>query len=182
MHAALTDFGLAVYVDGLPEQQHSFRAGNDYFLPLERQGDLARSVRQTKEGDVFSFACVCLQMFAGRDHPYYVLWTSDQEQAHILKTQRPSHRKVNKWYPLQSPYVVETLKTDGHPPRPVFFGTEEQMGDGLWNILRPCFEEKPENRPTIEKVFEQLKSHYGTQACDCTPCDNNADCPRIKKS
>ncbi|KAL4247872.1 EKC/KEOPS complex subunit BUD32 [Abortiporus biennis] len=140
MHAALTDFGLAVYADGLPQQQNSFRAGNEYFLPPERQGPgFKQAVRQTREGDVFSFACACLQLYAGRPHPYYMVWTAEHEENFFRQSGQKSGRKINKnIFEINVPHAMKILEKDGHPPRPILFGSKsdfgEEMDDDLYSV------------------------------------------------
>ena len=53
-------------------------------------------------------------------------------------------------------FVVSRQVLSGiRPPRPLFHGGEE-MADDLWAVVRQCWVEKPDERPTAEKLVELL--------------------------
>lgn len=54
----ITDFGLAVYLNGDSGNYESTRAGNPQWLAPELSGGM----RPTKAGDVYSFAFVCIEV------------------------------------------------------------------------------------------------------------------------
>ncbi|CAL1715671.1 unnamed protein product [Somion occarium] len=103
--ARLSDFGLAVFAEGMSKNYASVRAGADHWLGpelLDPERFGFQDDRPMYAGDIYSFGCMCLELYTGQD-PFLGL----------------SH------------FAVAKHVTDGHrPPRPSFH-EHVKMADSL---------------------------------------------------
>lgn len=60
----LSDFGLSVFVEGARREYASLRGGAYRWLPPESFEDDTEDFRPTYAGDIYSFACVCIEVIS----------------------------------------------------------------------------------------------------------------------
>ena len=58
----LSDFGLSVFVEGARREYASLRGGAYRWLPPESFEDDTEDFRPTFAGDIYAFACVCIEV------------------------------------------------------------------------------------------------------------------------
>ncbi|PSS37293.1 hypothetical protein PHLCEN_2v862 [Hermanssonia centrifuga] len=132
----IADFGLSVYADGHSGNYHSLRSGNERWTAVEMLfpgnfPDVSQSGRPTKEADVYSFACVCVELYT-RKSPFSDLNTRSVA-LHVLAGRR----------------VDRPNGPDGRP-----------MPDALWALVQRCWAQNPKQRPRFRAICEQLDGMF----------------------
>ena len=132
--ACLADFGLSVLIPGTQGTVTTTTAGGTPFymapeLLLPRKFNKT-SAHPTKPGDIYAFGMTMFEVLTGFQ-PFY-----DKD--------------------LNSFEIVLHVANGGRPTKPENF---EQIGfgDGTWELVKECWVEESESRPTIEQVLSHLK-------------------------
>ncbi|GJJ13664.1 hypothetical protein Clacol_007920 [Clathrus columnatus] len=141
-HACLTDFGLAQTRD-----EQMMALGRVVFThetslpwsPPELLRPTSTKVFKTEKSDVYSFACTTIEMMTLK-RPY----------PHIFD---PST-------------LVETICAGEHPERPQ--EPDWSPSDGLWKLIKSCWNGRAEGRPTIQRVIKELKYYVPQQPVPVT--------------
>ncbi|KAK7687327.1 hypothetical protein QCA50_009833 [Cerrena zonata] len=146
--ACLADFGLSAFSDITSNQFATIQGGVESWLAPEildpEAFDIA-SDRQTHAGDIYSFACVCIELYTGRDP-----WNEVSRYSVLLRV----------------------LKGE-RPVRPKFHDTVE-MEDSLWDLIQTCWTPLPNERPMASRLVEQIDEvinhmYYGYQGVETQP-------------
>ncbi|KAJ3485001.1 hypothetical protein NLI96_g5252 [Meripilus lineatus] len=133
----LADFGLAVLIQQAQGSigYGSTRGGNPRWLspeliePEQFPGQ-DQSRRPTKASDIYSFACVCIELYT-KQEPFGGQFVDGQITRQVMAGTRPS--------------------------RPTFLGREGKvMDDTLWSLLTRCWAHNPEGRPTADLLVEKI--------------------------
>ncbi|KAF8120541.1 kinase-like domain-containing protein [Boletus edulis] len=146
-HALISDFGLSTVVEELSLTDATLRAaqlgtsllaGSTRWMAPELILSLIEDVDGapcpvTRESDVFSFACVCLEV-ATNDLPY-------------------PHRRNDRAVTLDIMRGVRPCR--GAPPIPDMRLTAMQV-EGFWGVLDQCWRAIPPLRPTMTEVETML--------------------------
>lgn len=85
--------------------------------------------------DVWSYGMLCLEILSD-EHPY-------SDKRHDIA-------------------VIREIDGGNHPKRPEI-ATAHGLSDGMWTLLRKCWQQKPESRPSISEVRAQLLELQGLQ-------------------
>jgi serine/threonine protein kinase len=120
----IADFGLARIID----KQSSFGGTTRWTAPeLLHDGELLASPAT----DVYSFACVCYEVFTER-LPFYNI-TSEFD-------------------------VVIAIYNYEHPPRPpeIHPATSRGLDDSVWALMQECWNASPDERPTASTLCQVL--------------------------
>jgi len=126
----LTDFGYSMIMDLLTSTfsplEHAF-AGSPRWTPEEKLRHSKFPL--TLKADVYSFACLCIEVFSGK---------------------LPFNHLRN-----DGAVVIEVIIKHKHPSRPK--GHEaSQLTDSLWDLLESCFSRDPSTRPSMDEVYRFL--------------------------
>jgi len=124
VRACLADFGLAQIIN----KQSSFGGTIRWMAPeLLHDGELLASPAT----DVYSFACVCYEIFTERV-PFYNI-TSEFD-------------------------VVIAIYNYEHPPRPPLThpATSRGLDDSVWGLMEKCWNASPDERPTASTLCQVL--------------------------
>jgi len=135
MHARISDFGLAVFADTASRSFGSARGGNVRWLApeiMDPNQATKESSRPTFAADVYSFACVCVELY----------------EPHALFRHHGDF------------YVVGHVLDGNRPDRP-WFRSKILMGDRLWDVLSKCWAANPAERLTISEVLERFDEDVG---------------------
>ncbi|KAF9469341.1 kinase-like domain-containing protein [Collybia nuda] len=136
-HAVLSDFGLTVFGDATAATHTSNPHGSIRWMAPEllnpEMFDLDRS-QKTHASDVYSFACVCLEIYTGH-HPFVEAANDAAVIYRIMQGRRPALR-------VESP---------GEPPEVV-------MPDYAMEIVEWCWKQQPAERPEIMDVVQIMKT------------------------
>ncbi|KAK7690896.1 hypothetical protein QCA50_005998 [Cerrena zonata] len=96
---------------------------------IEAQQTSKGTLRPTFESDVFSLACVCVEVYTSRD-PYYGS-SSWQVESGVPLDLRPKRT-----------YNIE--------------GVEVTLPEELWALTRRCWEREPTSRPKIGEIVKYM--------------------------
>ncbi|KAL0574483.1 hypothetical protein V5O48_007458 [Marasmius crinis-equi] len=81
----------------------------------------------SKASDVYSYACVCYEIFTGGHHPFPELPNEMIVAFHVAQGKRPS--------------------------RP---GEASELSDTMWSIMQTCWDPTPSSRPTADTLLNQI--------------------------
>ncbi|TCD70706.1 hypothetical protein EIP91_002082 [Steccherinum ochraceum] len=130
----LTDFGMSVTSDGTPYRHGSLHGGGALrwaapeLMDADEFGLGAR--RPTFQSDVYSFACVCYELYA-RQPPFAELNPDYLVMRAVMKQQRPLRPKL----------------PDGNA-----------IPDGVWTLTSQSWAHTPSERPTAHMLVSTLAS------------------------
>lgn len=139
----MADFGLAGFADATLATHTSTHAGSIRWMAPELHNpelfDMD-GLRRTKASDVYSFACVALEVRC-----------SEQPNGIALS--------FSKLHTLNNPFsdisrdstVIWKVMNGERPPRPAL----EMQDDSLWALVEECWRQQPSHRPEMEKVVER---------------------------
>ncbi|TCD69152.1 hypothetical protein EIP91_008629 [Steccherinum ochraceum] len=139
-NACLTDFGMAVIADATAYQYGSIHGGGAVrwtapeLIEPEEFGMHAR--RPTFASDIYSLACVCIELFTGK-FPFEELERDYQ--------------------------VIVTVMKQGRPMRPRL-PDDTTIPDEMWSWIARCWAHNPSQRPAIDvvaRVFEVIPNAPG---------------------
>ncbi|TFK43201.1 kinase-like domain-containing protein [Crucibulum laeve] len=132
--ACLADFGLTIVSEATVATFTSHTHGSTRWMAPELHDpesfNLLRSVR-TPASDIYSFACVCLEIFTGR---------------------APFHDTPNN-----TTVILKVLKGQ-RPKRPRTAG-QRAMPDETWKLVERCWSHQPWYRPTTREVVNIMRRH-----------------------
>ena len=142
-HVRLADFGLAGFADATLATHTSTHAGSIRWMAPELHNPELFDIdgtRRTKASDVYSFACVVLE----------------------VRCCLPPHGTIlsfSKLHTLNYPFsdisrdstVIWKVMNGERPPRPVL----EVLDDFLWAVVEECWRQHPSHRPEMEVVVER---------------------------
>ncbi|KAL4246906.1 EKC/KEOPS complex subunit BUD32 [Abortiporus biennis] len=153
-HIRLTDFGMAVYADATSKAYGSMRGGNQAWMAPEQLNHDRVGVpssRPTPQSDMYSFGCVCIELYTGNN---------------------PRKIESNPHAPLPA-HIQEQVLKGILPELPSFHHTSERMETNLWNAVKHCLAYHPKDRPDasqlvidMEAIFNQggVYEDYGLNA------------------
>lgn len=151
-NAHLADFGLAVFADGASNNYGSMSGGAVRWLSPElidpEQFGL-QSSRPTYASDVYSFACLCIEVSI---YP------------HRRSDINPTTSGFIQLYTSQSPFlgvsdgtVLVRVLSGVRPKRPTFHGGAE-MSDALWSLVSRCWAQSPSDRPLTHELVNLIEA------------------------
>ncbi|CAL1703186.1 unnamed protein product [Somion occarium] len=121
----ITDFGLSTITDATTITLGSHKGGTlQWMSPELLEGKEIR--RPTKECDVYSFGCFCVELYTLRT-PYPLIRVQHQVYLHVCGGNRPSRPTI---------------------PR--------VMSDTLWELVQRCWTSNYSARPSISCIIENL--------------------------
>ncbi|THH27686.1 hypothetical protein EUX98_g6507 [Antrodiella citrinella] len=126
----LADFGLAVFAGDSSNHYASVRGGASHWLApeiIDPEAFGMSSSRPTFAADIYSFACVCIELYTSQAP--FSGWNSTTVLLHVLR--------------------------GGRPARPAFHQTEE-MSEQLYALLQRCWDQSWDKRPTAEELSQML--------------------------
>ncbi|TCD61785.1 hypothetical protein EIP91_007939 [Steccherinum ochraceum] len=135
-NAQLADFGLAVFADGVSHNYGSLRGGAARWLSpelLDPEQFGLESSRPTYASDVYSYACVCIELYTS-DAPFHEL--------------------------LEATAMLRVL-SGRRPPRPSFLGGKQdvsKMPDALWSLIERCWAQDADQRPLASHLLDLVES------------------------
>ncbi|KAL0577295.1 hypothetical protein V5O48_004688 [Marasmius crinis-equi] len=140
-HARLADFGLAVFSDATVGTNSSHHAGSVRWMAPELhhpQSFGLKYFRRTFASDVYSFACVCVELYSGKP-PFAEIPHDPAALLQVMAGARP-----------------------GRPTCPVpMSGTSEHgpvMPDYLWELVQMCWSHNRAERPCMTKVVAMMQA------------------------
>ncbi|KAL0953745.1 hypothetical protein HGRIS_004935 [Hohenbuehelia grisea] len=134
-HACIADFGLTVFTDTLSYTgSSSSYSGSARWMAPELLYPACLGLekfRRTKASDVYSFACVCVELYTGRP-PFYEVHHDATIAMMVVDQKRP-------------PRPWNDTRTDAIP-----------MPDALWALVRSCWSHNFAHRPASRDVVHDL--------------------------
>ncbi|KAJ7176724.1 kinase-like domain-containing protein [Mycena filopes] len=128
--SCICDFGLSSIVDVTLRLAQSTTSAPQKGTPRYYAPELLRPMGEKHfASDVYAFACVCYK---------------------ILTENVPFHEERNDMV------VIFRVIDGAHPLRMASCMGSPQL-DTLWELLQSCWEEKPERRPTVSQIVQQLQ-------------------------
>jgi len=128
-HVRLADFGLADYTN-VTQATHTasqHHGAKRWMAPELFNPDLR--FERTTQTDVYSFACVCLEIYTG-NYPFSDIPRDGTVILKVMQGQRPIRPTV---------------------------GVGRTIPDDLWCLIKLCWQQAPSDRPQILAVVEKLK-------------------------
>ncbi|TCD71742.1 hypothetical protein EIP91_005508 [Steccherinum ochraceum] len=128
----LADFGLAVVAQPTTGSYRSSSNGAIRWLAPELLDPSLfgyETSRPTAPGDVYAYACVCMEV----------------------------HTCIDPFPGLTDYAVVKRIVEGKRPDRPSADKNELPISDALWDLCRRCWMEKPEDRPLAQTLVDELK-------------------------
>ncbi|KAF9269180.1 kinase-like protein [Marasmius fiardii PR-910] len=135
-HARLADFGLAVFSDATVGTSSSHHAGSVRWMAPELhhpQSFGLKYFRRTFASDVYSFACVCVELYTGRP-PFADIPHDPAALLQVMAGVRPSR----PMYASSGPGAV--------------------MPDYLWDLVQLCWSHNRAQRPCMTKVVALMQA------------------------
>ncbi|KAF7337113.1 hypothetical protein MVEN_02148900 [Mycena venus] len=125
-HACLADFGLAVF---------SNATSPTYSLETRRISASCglEKIQRTFSNDVYSFACVCIELYTGKP-PFSDIHHEMAVALQVIAKERPA--------------------------RPSDANGREMMSDRLWAIVQQCWSHEVAERPCMDRVVELMMEVY----------------------
>lgn len=143
-HAVLADFGLAVFSDATVGTSSSHHAGSVRWMAPELhhpQSFGLKYFRRTFASDVYSFACVCVELYSGKP-PFSDIPHDPAALLQVMAGGRPSR-----------------------PSRPAYSITSTRLGvnralmpDYLWDLVQLCWSHNRAQRPCMTKVVALMQA------------------------
>ncbi|KAJ7281522.1 kinase-like domain-containing protein [Mycena rebaudengoi] len=132
-HSCLADFGLAVFSDATAATHTSHRGGSVRWMSPELhypQSCGLDTFKRTFASDVYSFACVCVELYTGRP-PFYDVSHDAAVMLRVMAKERPA--------------------------RPCDSSGRAMMSDALWTIVQQCWSHNVVERPSMARVVEMMQ-------------------------
>ncbi|KAJ7115954.1 kinase-like domain-containing protein [Mycena epipterygia] len=132
-HACLADFGLAVFSDATAATHTSNHGGSVRWMGPELhypQSCGLETFQRTYASDVYSFACVCVELYTGKA-PFSEISHDAAVMLRVLKNERP--------------------------PRPYDASGQDMMSDALWTLVQQCWSHDVAERPSMARVVEMMQ-------------------------
>jgi serine/threonine protein kinase len=147
-HAQLADFGLLAIGDITTRHSSSTGrvTGHSRYMAPEQINPLSSDTQRTTAADVYSFACVCIFVSAGK-------FISSQSRK-LTKQQIYTGRQP---FPRLSNYAVMFRVIAGmRPERPS--GPEcVRISGRMWTLITHCWAQQPTQRPSMVEIKESLQ-------------------------
>ncbi|TCD67327.1 hypothetical protein EIP91_000248 [Steccherinum ochraceum] len=128
----LTDFGMSVTADGTPYNYGSVHGGGAvrWTAPelIEPEEFGLPNRRPTFQSDVYSFACVCIELYSLRP----------------------------PWNDLQRDYQVIKKVVDRERPARPTLPEGGKVADDMWALISACWSHHPQQRPSARTLVYQL--------------------------
>ncbi|KAJ7586435.1 kinase-like domain-containing protein [Mycena floridula] len=125
LRACIMDFGLSTIA---ASQMTSSASSNSAGTPAWQAPEILEyHGRNTQKSDMYSFACVCYEVFTGK---------------------RPFCEQVN----FSDMAIVLKVMKGEKPTRPA----SSELNDTVWNCMMDCWKQNPDERPTAEEIVQQL--------------------------
>ncbi|EIN10219.1 kinase-like protein, partial [Punctularia strigosozonata HHB-11173 SS5] len=140
-HARLADFGLAIVFSTTASLRTLGTSGGNsrWLAPELLDPELIEQIgfRRTPESDVYSFACVCLELHT-KKAPFYHLALDASVLIQILSGKRPPR-----------------------PTKEECFGLT--ISENLWDLMSRCWVAQPTKRPKLDLIAAELKNEQNIQ-------------------
>ena len=107
------------------------------------------SGRQTLAGDIYSFACVCIEVCVA------YIFTPDLGTLSLGPQYLQLYTGEDPWYGVNRRRVPERVRNGDRPPRPIFHGCFEMI-QALWDIVELCWAQSPSERPSADELFKRV--------------------------
>ncbi|KAJ7098394.1 kinase-like domain-containing protein [Mycena epipterygia] len=128
--ACIADFGLSSIVDAITLRFTHSSASARGGTARYQAPELLKGESQNHFGsDIYAFACVCYEILTGKA-PFYELLNDMVVMFKVVNGERPSQ-----------PIACSGTTTF----------------DSLWDLLRHCWQEKPDTRPTAAQIVDRLE-------------------------
>ncbi|KAL0065198.1 hypothetical protein AAF712_007868 [Marasmius tenuissimus] len=140
-HARLADFGLAVFSDATVGTNSSHNAGSVRWMAPELhhpQSFGLKYFRRTFASDVYSFACVCVELYSGKP-PFAEIPHDPAALLQVMAGKRP-----------RKPTCPATLSA-GSETGPI-------MPEYLWELVQICWSQDRAERPCMTKVISMMQA------------------------
>ncbi|KAK1235497.1 hypothetical protein PQX77_001280 [Marasmius sp. AFHP31] len=140
-HAQLADFGLAVFSDATVGTNSSHNAGSVRWMAPELhhpQSFGLKYFRRTFASDVYSFACVCVELYSGKP-PFAEIPHDPAALLQVMAGKRP-----------RKPTCPATLSA-GSETGPI-------MPEYLWELVQMCWSQDRAERPCMTKVISIMQA------------------------
>jgi len=129
-NARLADFGLArIAVHQMNTMTSGAPTNNRWAAPelLYPEYFGYKSARPSKKSDIYSFACVCLELYTS-EAPFYQYNLSPMK------------------------IYTDIVQKNFRPPRPKFCVANQIMPDALWSMVEQAWGHVPSERPTATSL------------------------------
>ncbi|KAF7324960.1 Protein kinase domain-containing protein [Mycena kentingensis (nom. inval.)] len=137
-HVQLADFGIASYEDATLES--STRRGNTCWLAPELlEPEPGHVYRRTRASDVYSFACVCYELYNGAP-PFSVLESDGRET------------RIGEYSIIKQ--VIDGVRAQ----------TSSKFPRSVWRLIEDCWAHVPMDRLNAEAIVHRLQIINGEQA------------------
>lgn len=143
-HLCLTDFGLAHFTDAgqITMGISTWRSGAERWMPRE----VLLGAKCEKTSDVYSFGCVCLEVS--------VRCSCSLDLPKRVCSQIVTGRRPFPEFPKDA-QVIGYVCGGNSPNWPT---TVDPILSGLATVVRPCWHQDPNKRPSMERVNTTLSA------------------------
>ncbi|KAJ7586545.1 kinase-like domain-containing protein, partial [Mycena floridula] len=143
--ACIMDFGLST-IAASQMITSSNSSSNAETLAWQAPETMIHVSRNTQKSDMYSFACVCYEVFTGK--PPFCELEMIREMAIMLK-----------------------VLNNERPTRPA----SSKLNDTVWNCMTDCWKHNPDERPTAEEIVQRLSAMPELSGLDCPNSDTEWD-------
>ncbi|KAJ7586621.1 kinase-like domain-containing protein [Mycena floridula] len=144
LRACIMDFGLSTIA---ASQMTSSASSNSAGTPAWQAPEILEyHGRNTQKSDMYSFACVCYEVFTGK---------------------RPFCEQVN----FSDMAIMLKVMKGERPMRPA----SSKLNDTVWNCMEDCWKQNPDERPTAEEIVRRLSAMPEVSGLDRPNSDTEWD-------
>ncbi|KAJ7586602.1 kinase-like protein, partial [Mycena floridula] len=145
LRACIMDFGLST-IAASQMATSSASSNNAGTLAWQAPETMSHVGRNTQKSDMYSFACVCYEIFTGK--PPFCEHENFREMAIMFK-----------------------VLNNERPMRPA----SSELNDTVWNCMVDCWKHNPDERPTAEEIVQRLSTMPEVSGLDRPSSDTEWD-------
>jgi len=154
-HARLCDFGMARLLEGTNTGSSTGGHGTIRWMAPElfvldevEENNLTFAPKPTTASDIYSFGCVCFELYTGR-YPFWNLRIEPQVILQIIRGGRP------KFPPRMERRCVD-------------------IPDDIWKLVHRCWSQVPDERPSIDFIVQRIHRTHPGAPIKCICADGRA--------